>query len=50
MKIFFVAFQGKVFKERDCIKLQKLTVLERFTNAVLCGGVLIFALVSLHIR
>ena len=50
MKIFFVAFQGKVFKERDCIKLQKLTVLERFTNAVLCGDGLIFGLVSLHIR
>ena len=30
-----VAFQGKTWK-RDCVKLQKLAILKRSTNAVLC--------------
>ena len=35
--------------KRDCVKLQKLAVLKRFTNALLYVDVLIFAFVSLRI-
>ena len=50
MQILFVAFRGKIFWKQNCIKLQKLAFLKRFTNAALCVDVLMFALVSLHIR
>ena len=35
--------------KRDCVTLQKLAVFKRFTSAVLCVDVLIFALVSLRV-